>query len=73
MDCEHKGDRVDSQGNRTVTLTRAEVERMGPEAFQRLILAGGKVRAKGVVRRADGSIKYDDPSKAGQYGEEHLT
>lgn len=28
-----------------------------------------KFTGQAVVRKADGSIKYDDPSKAGSYGE----
>jgi hypothetical protein len=55
-----------------VTLTKAEIEKMEPQEFADLIMRAHKVEAKAVVRRADGSIKYDNPELAGQYGEEHL-
>lgn len=57
---------------KTITLTRADIERMPIEEFNSLIMAAYKVEAKAVVRRKDGSIKYDRPELAGTYGEEHL-
>lgn len=55
-----------------ITLTREDIEKMPREEFNNLILAAHKVEAKAVVRRADGSIKYDRPELAGTYGEENL-
>ena len=60
------------QKTRKVTLTRAQIAEMGPDAFQSLLLKATKIEAKCVVLRPDGSVKYDDPSLAGTYGEEHL-
>jgi len=55
-----------------ITLTREEIEAMPREEFNNLIMAAQKVEATAVVRRADGTVKYDDPNLAGTYGEEHL-
>lgn len=42
-----------------------------PEAEQRAILKHPAVKMQGtaVVRKADGSVKYDDDAKAGDYHE----
>lgn len=55
-----------------ITLTRAELDAMSREQISNLLLKATKVEATAVVRRADGSIRYDDPTLAGTYGEEHL-
>lgn len=55
-----------------ITLTREQIEAMPREQLSALLLAAHKVEAKAVVRRADGSIKYDRPELAGTYGEEYL-
>jgi len=57
---------------KTITLTRADIEAMPREKFTDLLLAAQEIKATAVVRRADGSIKYDEPELAGTYGEEHL-
>lgn len=57
---------------KTITLTKRQLDAMSREELATLILRAQKVEATAVVRRKDGSIKYDDPSKAGTYGEEHL-
>ena len=55
-----------------ITFTKAELDAMSDEQLTNLLLKVSKVTATAVVRRADGSIKYDRPELAGQYGEEHL-
>jgi hypothetical protein len=55
-----------------ITLTREQIEAMPREQFTELLLKAHKIEATAVVRRADGSIKYDRPELAGTYGEEHL-
>lgn len=57
---------------KTITFTKAQIDRMDPEQFSKLLLKAHKVAAKFVVRRKDGTIKYDRPELAGSYGEEHL-
>jgi hypothetical protein len=59
--------------NTKITLTKRELDALLPEDLTALILKASKVTATAVVQRADGSIKYDRPELAGQYGEEHLT
>lgn len=55
-----------------VTLTKAELDAMSPEARNNMFLHAFKIKGTAVVKRADGSIKYDDPSRAGEYGESEL-
>lgn len=55
-----------------ITLTKDELDRMNPAELNALLLKAQKIEATAVVRRADGSIKYDQPELAGTYGEEHL-
>jgi hypothetical protein len=55
-----------------IRLTKAEIDAMPPDDLTRLLLTASKIEATAVVRRRDGSVKYDDPSKAGQYGEQFL-
>jgi hypothetical protein len=59
--------------DKKITLTKGELEQMSEEQLTNLLLKAVKVEATCIVRRADGSIKYDRPELAGQYGEEHLT
>lgn len=55
-----------------ITLTPQQIERMDKDEFNALLLKATKIEATCVVRRADGSVKYDDPSLAGTYHEETL-
>lgn len=55
-----------------ITFTKRELDAMTPEQLTSLLLKASKVEATCVVRRADGSIKYDRPELAGTYGEEYL-
>lgn len=55
-----------------ITLTPQQLDAMSREDLSALLLAATKVEATFVVRRADGSIKYDDPALAGTYHEENL-
>lgn len=59
--------------DKRITLSKREIDAMSDEQLTNLLLKASKVTATCVVRRADGSIKYDRPELAGQYGEEHLT
>ncbi len=55
-----------------VTYTKEEFEAMSTKSRNNVLMGKVKIKGKGVVRRADGSIKYDDESKIGTYGEENL-
>lgn len=55
-----------------IHLTASQLRALAPDAVHALLLRASKVTATAVVRRADGSIKYDDPALAGRYGEEHI-
>lgn len=57
---------------KTITLSAADLATMPQEELGALLLKATRIQATCVVRRADGSIKYDDPSLAGTYGEEYL-
>ena len=53
-----------------VTYSKEEFEALTPEAQNNVMMLATKIEGKGIVRRADGSIKYDDESLAGTYGEQ---
>lgn len=56
----------------TKHFTREQLEAMSVEELDDLLgnlPAGATFHGKAVVRRADGSIKYDDPEMEGQYNE----
>ena len=59
----------------TVTYTLEDLQAMTPEELAalnaRIKAAGDQVKYMGtaVVRDKDGNVKYDDPSKAGTFGE----
>jgi len=55
-----------------IHLTKTELDAMTPQALQTLLLKATKIHVTAVVRRRDGSIRYDDPTLAGSYGEAHL-
>jgi len=55
------------------TYTKADLEAMSPEAANTLMMLATKIEGTGVVRRADGSVKYDPDAVPGTYGEEHIT
>lgn len=54
------------------TYAPQELAAMSRDDLAQLFLRAVKIEATCVVRRADGSIKYDDPSLAGTYHEENL-
>lgn len=58
--------------DKQIKLTKREIDAMSDEQLTNLLLKASKVEATCVVRRADGSIKYDRPELAGTYGEEHI-
>lgn len=52
------------------TYSREQLLAMTPEQVTELLdTPGVKFKGKGVVRRPDGSIRYDDDAVPGQYGE----
>jgi len=55
-----------------ITLTRSDLEKLTNDDVIALIMRAYKIRATAVVRDKDGNIKYDDPSKAGSFGEEYI-
>ena len=55
-----------------VTYTKEEFMAMSAKSRNNVIMQKPIIKGTGVVRRADGSIKYDDESKIGTYGEENL-
>ena len=55
-----------------VTYTKEEFEALPPADQNNVLMGKIIIKGKGVVRRADGSIKYDDESKIGTFGEENL-
>lgn len=55
------------------TYTKDEFEALPPEEQHTILMMNPKIKGTGVVKRADGSIKYDDEALAGTYGEEHIT
>ena len=50
-------------------ITKQEFETMTPAQQNDTLIKMVKIEGKAVVRRADGSIKYDDISLKGTYGE----
>ena len=57
---------------KTITLNKQQLDKMNPDELCDLLLKAHKVSATAVVRRADGSVKYDNPQLAGTYGEEFM-
>lgn len=56
-----------------ITLTAEQIDAMSPQALGELLAKAVKVEGTGVVLRADGTIKYDDPATRGQYNEEAIS
>ena len=56
------------------TFTREQLLKMDPDQLAALLGKAARpdvqFLGKGVVRRKDGTIKYDYPERAGQYGED---
>jgi hypothetical protein len=52
-----------------VTYTKEQFEALSPVEQQTILLKKITVKGKGVVRREDGSIKYDDVALKGTYDE----
>lgn len=55
-----------------ITYTKEEIEAMTPEQVNNIMMLNPKIEGVGVVKRADGTIKYDDESTRGNYGEDLL-
>lgn len=56
----------------TVTYTKEEFAAMAPVDKNNVLMKKPIIKGKGVVRRADGTIKYDNDALKGTYGEENL-
>jgi len=54
----------------TKTYTREDLEAMTPEEVNNVLMKMCKIEGTGVVKRADGTIKYDNLEFKGTYGEE---
>ena len=52
-----------------VTYTKEEFLAMPEKAQNNVLMQKPTIKGRGVVRRADGSIKYDDESLKGTYDE----
>lgn len=56
----------------TRTFTKEQLEAMSVDDLVKLIGEAGpdaKFKGTAVVRKADGSVKYDNESRKGEYGE----
>lgn len=56
-----------------IHLTKDQLDRMSGDELTNLLLRAEKIEATAVVRRKDGSIRYDRPELSGQYGEHFLS
>lgn len=64
---------TEANGQETREITKEELDAMPEEQRNNLMMIATKVKGVGVVKRADGTIRYDDPDLEGTYGEEHAT
>jgi len=53
-----------------VTYTKEQFEALPQQQQNNILMGKVKIKGKAVVRRADGSIKYDDESLRGTYDEQ---
>ena len=51
------------------TYTKEQFEALTPPERHTILLKNVIIKGKGVIRRADGSIKYDDVALKGTYDE----
>jgi len=51
------------------TITKQEFEAMTPVQQNNVLMKMVKIEGKAVVRKSDGSIRYDDETLKGTYGE----
>ena len=56
----------------SATYTKEDVDAMTPAEFNNVFVGKVRIEGKGVVRGADGNIKYDDDAVPGNYGEDHI-
>ena len=61
---------------RDMIVLSSDIPNMSPRESSMLMAAAnlGRVKVSGsaVVRGADGNARYDEPKRAGQYGEDHV-
>ena len=56
----------------SITYTQDDLEKMSLEQRQTVFMKQVKIKGKGVVRGADGQIKYDAGARPGNYGEDSI-
>lgn len=54
---------------KTKTFTKEQLDQMPPAEAINVFLKATKMEGMGVVRRADGTVKYDKPEREGKFGE----
>ena len=54
---------------KTITYDQDQLKAMSPEKRNALFMIATKITGTAVIRRADNSVKYDDPSLKGTYNE----
>lgn len=54
------------------TYTKEQLDAMPAVDRNNLMMLATKIRGRGVVRRADGTIKYDDEALKGTYDEDKM-
>lgn len=64
---------MSEQNEETQTFTKEDLEAMTPEAANNLMMLATEIEGTGVVRKADGTIKYDSDARPGTYGEDNIT
>jgi len=52
------------------TFTKEELDQMSPSETINVFLKATKIEGVGVVRRSDGTVKYDKPENEGNFGED---
>ena len=61
-----------SNEQKTRELSQEEVNAMTPAELNNALMVAVKIEGKVLVRDKDGNPKYDNPERAGEYGEETL-
>jgi len=66
-------DKDKDKGNEApIVYDQDDIAAMTPDEVINIMMLKPKIEGVGVVKRADGTIKYDDESTRGSYGEELL-
>lgn len=54
----------------SITYNQDDLQSMTQKERNNVFLHKVKIKGTGVVRDASGNVKYDDPAKVGNYGEQ---